>query len=212
MVLGFFMALAVSRSGRFGRGILTTIFLMPIVVPPIVIGAMWRLMLGRDFGLVNSVVGLAGLGSVDWLGDPNVALASVMFVDVWHWTPFVFLLMLAGLESLDQEVYEAARLDVKSFWQELRHVTLPLMLPTILVTLVFRVILSFKVFDEIYLLTAGGPGTATEVINFTIYRVFFRQDRVGMGAAMSVVTLFSISLVIILAQAAIRARQKRRGA
>ena len=206
------MALAVSRSGRFGRGILTTIFLMPIVVPPIVIGAMWRLMLGRDFGLVNSVVGLAGLGSVDWLGDPNVALASVMFVDVWHWTPFVFLLMLAGLESLDQEVYEAARLDVKSFWQELRHVTLPLMLPTILVTLVFRVILSFKVFDEIYLLTAGGPGTATEVINFTIYRVFFRQDRVGMGAAMSVVTLFSISLVIILAQAAIRARQKRRGA
>lgn len=207
MLLGFSMALAVHRSSKVGRGILTAIFLLPIVIPPIVIGAMWRLMLGRDFGIVNSLLALLGLGPVDWLGDARFALASVIVVDVWHWTPFVFLLMLAGLEALDQEVLEAARIDVKSRWQELVHVTIPLMLPTILITLAFRIILSFKVFDEIFLLTAGGPGTATEVINFSIYRVFFHQDRVGMGSAMSLLTLFVVALLTIFAQAFLRRRR-----
>lgn len=207
MILGFLMALAVYRSSRIGRSILTAIFLLPIVIPPIVIGAMWRLMLGRDFGIVNALLALAGLGPVDWLGDARFALASVVAVDVWHWTPFVFLLMLAGLEALDQEVLEAARIDVVSSWQELLHVTIPLMLPTILITLALRVILSFKVFDEIFLLTAGGPGTSTEVINFSIYRVFFHQDRVGMGSAMSLLTLLVVALVTIVAQAFIGRRR-----
>lgn len=211
MLLGFFMALAVSRAGRVGRGVLTTVFLMPIVVPPIVIGSMWRLLMGRDFGLLNQLIARIGLDPVDWLGNPDIALASVIFVDVWHWTPFVFLLMLAGLESLDEEIYEAALLDTKSFWQELVHITIPLMMPTILVTLVFRVILSFKVFDEIYLLTSGGPGTATEVVNFTIYRVFFHQNRMGMGATMSVLTMFALAFAIILAHAFVRRHRQRGG-
>lgn len=212
MVLGFAMALAVRRASKVGRGVLTAIFLMPIVIPPIVIGAMWRLMLGRDFGIVNFLLAIVGLGPVDWLGDARFALFSIILVDIWHWTPFVFLLMLAGLETLDQEVFEAARLDVVSRWQELRYVTIPLMLPTILITLAFRIILSFKVFDEIFLLTAGGPGTATEVINFSIYRVFFGQDRVGMGSAMSLLTLFAVALLIILANAVGRRRKNGRAA
>lgn len=200
MLLGFSMALAVSRAGQYGRGVLTTIFLLPIVLPPIVIGAMWRLLMGREFGALNGIVTSLGFEPIDWLGNPSLALASVIFVDVWHWTPFVFLLILAGLESLDQQVFEAARLDVKSFWQELWHITLPLMMPTILITMVLRIILSFKVFDEIYLLTSGGPGTATEVVNFTIYRVFFGQDRVGAGSAMSIVTLVGLVLLIAFSQ------------
>ena len=115
--------------------------------------------------------------------------------------------MLAGLESLDEEVLDAARLDVTGFWQEVRHIVLPLMLPTILITVIFRVILSFKVFDEVYLLTSGGPGTATEVVNFSIYRTFFRQDQVGYGSAMSVVTLFAIALTIILARGVLARRR-----
>lgn len=200
MVIGFSMALAVKTAGVVGRSVLTAIFLLPIVVPPIVIGTMWRLIMGREFGLANALLGLLGFGPVDWLGDPNLALASVVFVDIWHWTPFVFLLMLAGLESLDGEVLEAARMDTCWRWQEIRHVVLPMMTSTIVVTLLFRVILTFKVFDEVYLLTSGGPGTATEVVNFSIYRTFFRQDQVGYGSAMSIVTLFAISLIIILAR------------
>lgn len=212
MVLGFSMALAVKTAGSRGRAALTGIFLLPIIVPPIVIGTMWRLIMGREFGLANTLLGLVGLGPVDWLGNPDLALASVIFVDVWHWTPFVFLLMLAGLESLDGEVLEAARIDTSGRWQQIRHVVLPMMMPTIVITLLFRVILSFKVFDEVYLLTSGGPGTATEVVNFSIYRTFFRQDQVGYGAAMSVVTLFSITLVIILARAFVQRRAARRQA
>lgn len=207
MVLGFSMALAVNRAGSAGRTILTGIFLLPIVIPPIVIGTMWRLVMGREFGLANSLLRALGLQEVDWLGNPDIALASVMFVDIWHWTPFVFLLMLAGLESLDEEVLDAARMDMTGFWQEVRHIILPLMMPTIVITVLFRIILSFKVFDEVYLLTSGGPGTATEVINFSIYRTFFRQDQVGYGSAMSVVTLFAITLMIILARGLLAPRK-----
>ncbi|CAN7682477.1 carbohydrate ABC transporter permease [Neorhizobium sp. LjRoot104] len=209
MFFGFTMALAVRRASKIGRSVLTAVFLLPIVIPPIVIGAMWRLLLGRDFGAVNSMLTFFGLPMVDWLGDPRFALMSVIIVDVWHWTPFVFLLTLAGLESLDQEVFDAAKLDVKSRWQELRYITIPLMMPTILITLAFRMILSFKVFDEIFLLTGGGPGTATEVINFSINRVFFAQDRAGMGAAMSLVTIFGVAVLIVLANTVVRRRRRQ---
>lgn len=210
MVLGFSMALAVRAAGSVGRTLLTGIFLMPIVIPPIVIGTMWRLILGREFGLANILLGLVGIPQVDWLGDPRIALASVIFVDIWHWTPFVFLLMLAGLESLDQEILEASRMDVTSFWQAVRHVIIPMMLPTILITLMLRLILSFKVFDEVYLLTSGGPGTSTEVVNFSIYRTFFAQDQVGYGSAMSVVTLLSITLLIIVGRGVVQRRAAAR--
>ncbi|KPH74459.1 carbohydrate ABC transporter permease [Bosea vaviloviae] len=210
MIFGFTMALAVRRASKIGRSVLTAVFLLPIVIPPVVIGAMWRLLLGRDFGIVNSLLAFFGLPMVDWLGDPRSALMSVIIVDVWHWTPFVFLLTLAGLESLDQEVFEAAKLDVKNSWQELRYVTIPLMMPTILITLAFRMILSFKVFDEIFLLTGGGPGTATEVISFSINRVFFAQDRVGMGSAMSLVTILGVAVLIVLANTVVSRRRKQR--
>ena len=209
MVLGFAMALSVMRAGSFGRPLLTGIFLLPIVIPPVVIGTMWRLLLGREFGGVNQFLEFIGLSGADWLGDPSLALASVMFVDIWHWTPFVFLLLLAGLESLDTEVLEAARIDVQSFWQELRYILIPMMAPTLLITLMFRIILSFKVFDEVFLLTSGGPGTATEVINLSIYKVFFGQDRVGDAAAMSVVTLVFVTALIVGTNFAIRAWRNR---
>lgn len=207
MVLGFGLALMTTRITR-GRVLYRTVFLLPILVPGIVIGAMWKLMYNFDFGFLNQMLGVFGMASVDWLGNGATALLSVIAVDVWHWTPFVFLLMLAGLESLPTDVYEAARVDGATFWQELRHVTLPLMLPTIVVTLVFRLIVSVKVFDEIYLLTGGGPGTATEVVSYTIHRRFFTEGQMGYGSAMSIVVLFVLALAFILARAAaIRLRE-----
>lgn len=207
MVIGFFLALLVSRIVA-GRVVYRTIFLLPILIPGIVIGAIWKLMYNPDFGIINQVLGAVGLNGHDWLGDGTLALASVIVVDIWHWTPFVFVLLLAGLESLPQDVYEAAKMDGASAWAELRYLTFPMMLPTLAVTLVFRLIVSFKVFDEVYLLTGGGPGTATEVVSFTIYRRFFTEDRMGYGSAISVVALFLLTLVIVLCLAASRRRAR----
>ena len=198
MVLGFFLALMTTRIAR-GRVAYRTVFILPILVPGIVVGAIWKLMYNFDFGVLNQMLGGLGLPAVEWLGNASTALLAVVAVDVWHWTPFVFLLMLAGLESLPQDVYEAARVDGATFLQELRYVTLPMMLPTIVVTLVFRAIAGIKVFDEIYLLTAGGPGTATEVVSFTIFRRFFTEGQMGYGSAMSVVVLIAITLAFVIA-------------
>jgi multiple sugar transport system permease protein len=201
MVLGFVAALFCSRISR-GRVVYRAIFILPILIPGIVIGAIWKLMLNYDFGLINQAIALVGFEPRDWLGAHETALLSVIVVDIWHWTPFCFLLFLAGLESLPQDVYEAARIDGATGWQELVWVTLPMMMPTIMVTFAFRLVLAFKVFDEVYLLTSGGPGTATEVVSFTLYQRFFTEDRVGHGSAMAVLVIFLISLLLVLALSA----------
>jgi multiple sugar transport system permease protein len=203
MVLGFAMALLCTKIVR-GRVLYRAIFILPILIPGIVIGAIWKLMLNFDFGLVNKAFSLLGILPHDWLGSPETALLSVIAVDIWHWTPFCFLLFLAGLESLPQDVFEAARMDGAGAWQELIYVTLPLMIPTIIVTFAFRLVLAFKVFDEVYLLTSGGPGTSTEVISFTLYQRFFTEDKAGYGSAMSVAVIFLVSLLLVIALSARR--------
>jgi multiple sugar transport system permease protein len=206
MVLGFALALMTTKVTR-GRVFYRTVFILPILVPGIVIGAIWKLMYSFNFGVLNQMLGLFGVAPVDWLGNPSIALLAVIAVDVWHWTPFVYLLLLAGLESLPQDIYESAKVDGATFLQELRYITLPLMLPTIMVTLVFRTLVAFKVFDEIYLLTAGGPGTATEVVSYTIYRRFFTEGQMGYGSSLSVIVLFVLALLFILANAVTRRRR-----
>jgi len=203
MVLGLGLALLCSKVTR-GRVVYRAIFILPILIPGIVIGAIWKLMLNFDFGLVNQALGLLGIAPHDWLGATETALLSVIVVDIWHWTPFCFLLFLAGLESLPQDIYEAAKVDGASPWQEFRLITLPLMIPTIIVTFAFRLVLAFKVFDEVYLLTSGGPGTATEVVSFTLYQRFFTEDRIGYGSAMSIAVIFIVSLLLVMALSARR--------
>lgn len=205
-VLGFILALLTTGIVR-GRLFYRTVFLLPILVPGIIIGAIWKLMFSYDFGVINKVVVHLNLTPQDWLGNPDWALASVILVDVWHWTPFCFLLLLAARQSLPQDVYEAAKIDGATPWQTLRYITLPLMLPAIAVTFVFRTILALKVFDEVYLLTGGGPGTSTEVISFTIYRRFFTEDRPGYGAAISIVTFIAVAIMIFLARRVSRNRE-----
>ncbi len=197
VLIGFMLAWAVSRIAR-GRVLYRTIFILPILVPGILIGAIWKLMLNYDFGLANGLIGVFGFLPVDWLGTANLALPSVILVDIWHWTPFCFLLLLAGFESLPQELHEAALVDGANAWTELRFVYLPIMMPVIAVTFLFRFMTSLKVFDEIYLLTGGGPGSSTEVVSYTIYRTFFTQDQMGYGSAMSVAVLFVIAILLVL--------------
>jgi len=199
VVFSVTVVLALTAVGlRYGRTIFIGIVLLPLILPPIIIGAIWRLILNLDLGFLNTLLAFVGVQGPNWLGVPSLAFMSVIFVDVWHWTPFAFLLLLAGLEALPDETLEAAELDGAGSLQRLRYVILPLMWPTFVVTILFRIILSFKVFDEIYLLTRGGPGTATEVISYSIYRAFFAQGQTGLGSVMSLFTIFTIATIALI--------------
>ncbi len=205
MFLGFILALLVSNIRR-RVGLFRTVLMIPILVPPVAIGTVWRLMYNFDFGIFNQVLSALGLPTQTWTANPILAMPAVMVVDIWHWVAFVFLILLAGLESLPREIMEAARVDGASDWQLLRYVIFPLMRPTILVTLMFRTIFAFKVFDEVYLLTGGGPGTATEVVSLYINRVFFGQFRMGYAAFLSVLTILFISIFIVIYSNLVKAR------
>jgi multiple sugar transport system permease protein len=181
MVLGTGLAV-LAASMRRGKGVVRTVTILPILVSAVAIGAMWRLMYSYDFGLFNQILGALGLGKVGWLSDPSIALLSVVIVDIWHWTPLVFLILFAAAEALPRDVIEAARIDGTTRWQLLRYVILPLLGPAIAVAFIFRTIAAFKVFDQIVLLTGGGPGSSTEVLSLRLYRVFFEQNALGYGA------------------------------
>lgn len=191
MILGFALALAVSELVR-GRNLVRTAMLLPILVPPVAIGSMWRLMYNPEFGVINSVLGVVGIPQLDLLGSTSTALLAVVIVDVWHWTPLVFLILLAGMEALPRDLLEAASIDGASYTQKLRYIIVPLMWPALLVAFIFRSIVAFKVFDQIFLLTSGGPGTSTEVVSLYVYKVFFRQSQLGYGALLALVTIAMI--------------------
>jgi len=203
MVLGLALALLVAGLAR-GKGWVRTALILPILVPPVAIGSMWKLMYNYDFGIFNqSLVGL-GLSPVNWLASPSLALWSVILVDVWHWVPFVFLILFAAVEGLPVDVIEAARIDGASRWQLIRRVQIPLLKPALMVALLFRSILAFKVFDEVYLLTSGGPGTATELVNLHLFKVFFEQNQMGYGALLSLAIIATIVAFLLTARRGMR--------
>ena len=203
--LGLALALLVSGTKTLNL-FYRTVAILPLLIPPIAIGAIWFMMLQFNYGFVNTVLFGFGLQGPTWLADPELAFGSVLVVDIWHWTSFQFLILLAGLESLPHELDEAARIDGANRWQLLRHITLPLLRPIILVAVTLRTIFAFKVFEQIYLLTGGGPGNATEVISSYIESVYFEQGRMGYGAALSLVTALAITLFIALYQTVLVAR------
>jgi multiple sugar transport system permease protein len=207
MVLGLALALLVG-SMTHGKGFLRTIMIIPILVPPVAIGSMFKLMYNHDFGLFNQILAAVGLGPVSWLGSPALALWSVVLVDIWHWVPFVFLILFAAVEGLPREVLEAGRVDGATRWQLLWRVTLPLLMPAITVAFLFRAILAFKAFDEVFLLTGGGPGTSSELLSLHLYKVFFEQNQLGYGAMLSVFTIVAVLLLLSLARTAAAARAR----
>lgn len=191
MIIGLALAIVVSRIAR-GKGLVRTIVILPILVPPVAIGSMFKLIYNYDFGVLNQAVELFGLPHIDWLGSPHLALLSVIMVDVWHWVPFIFLILFAAVEGLPVEIIEAAHIDGATSGQITRYVMLPLLLPATTIAFTFRAILAFKAFDEVFLLTAGGPGTATDLISLHLYEVFFVQNRLGYGAMLSIALILAI--------------------
>ena len=207
LVLGFALALLLHRLPRF-RHLARAMLLTPMFVTPIAVGLMFRFLLNQQLGVLPWL--LEGLGiRIDWFG-PGMALFSIILIDVWQWTPFMLLLLLAGLESLPKAPFEAARIDGASAWMTFTRVTLPLMKPVLLVAIVIRGLDAFKVFEYIYAITRGGPGGSTETILFYIYKVGFRFFRMGEAAAMAYV-LVAITLALVTLLYLLMTREGRRG-
>jgi ABC-type sugar transport system permease subunit/ABC-type glycerol-3-phosphate transport system substrate-binding protein len=188
LLLGLALALALNR-GFAGRGLVRASVLVPWAIPTVVAGLIWRFMFDTQTGIANAV--LADLGVVDrsfvWFIDATAAWVPLILSDVWKTTPFVALLLLAGLQGIDEALYEAARVDGASTWQQFRHITLPLLRPALLVALLFRTLDAFRVFDLVYVMTGGGPGTATEPVSLLTFDSLLQNLRFGYGSALSVV-------------------------
>jgi multiple sugar transport system permease protein len=194
-LLGLGFALLMNREGR-GMALLRSLFIIPMIVAPVAVGLTWRLMYNNEAGLINYLLAAAHLGSPTWLADPAVAPWAVVIVDVWEWTPFVFLLLLAGLRSMPLTPFEAARIDGASTLQVFRFVTWPLLRPAILVAVILRAIDAFRIFDQIYVMTKGGPIDSTDVASFFVYRVGFLFLHVGYATAISWVMVVIASLLV----------------
>lgn len=188
IVLGFGIAFLINAEWR-GRNIVRALFIIPMVVAPVVAGGLWRMILDPLWGMVNYVLGLVGLGPLDWFGDPTLAMAALIIIDTWRWTPFVILTATAALLALPRDVFEAAEIDGANWWSKLWSITLPLLVPIIAATFVVRWLGAVKMFDIALAATYGGPGGATNVINLFIYEEAFRSLRFAESAAMAVIIL-----------------------
>ncbi|MCA0242547.1 MAG: sugar ABC transporter permease [Proteobacteria bacterium] len=195
VLVGLGLALLVLQIPR-GQGLLRVAAILPIVLAPVVVGLFWRtLVLAPDFGLVDLVTRALGLGSHNWLGDPQLALISVIAIHTWQWTPFAFLVLLATLATLPPDVYEAARIDRAGAWQRFRHLTLPLIRPAVVMVIILRTMTALSAFAAIFAATGGGPGSATEILNLYAYRTSFTELNLGYGAALAT-ALLALTLAV----------------
>jgi multiple sugar transport system permease protein len=193
-ILGLSIAFLFDTKFR-GHGFLRNVLLLPMVMSPVVAGLIWRWIFNADLGLANYFLGLLGFEQLPWLTQPGWALFSVILADIWQWTPFIFLVCLAGLQSVPRELVEAASLDGASWIDIQRYVSLPIIKPIILTGLLIRAIDALKFVDKIFVLTYGGPGSSTSVFGFLIYLRAFKYFQMGLAAAYSLIFLFFIILL-----------------
>ncbi len=194
MILGVGLAMLLDRKIR-GMTVLRTIFILPMMIAPIVVGLIWRYMYHPTVGIFNRTLNNLGFESVPWLSDSFWSLTSVIIADVWQWTPFIFILSLAALQSLPSSAIEASRIDGATGWQQIIYIKLPLMMPVLIVTLLLRLIDAFKVLEVILVMTNGGPGLSTEILSLRIARTASEFRELGVAAAMSNYLLILLMLL-----------------
>ena len=196
LVLGVSLALLLNRPFR-GKGLVRCVFLLPMVATPVAIALVWMMMYNPTLGVMNYLVGLAGLGPYKWVSDARVVIPALAVVDTWEWTPLITLITLAGLATLPIEPYESALIDGASSAQMFWRITLPLLRPTIVVALLFRAIDCLKTFDIIYVMTQGGPGFASETLNVYTFQVGLFYFHIGYASSLLVI-LFTLVLGVSL--------------
>lgn len=198
VVIGTIVALAMHGMRRRGR-LAQALILLPLMTPPVMAAVIWRLMMAPTGGLFNNILRSTDIVTepVLFLGSTPTAMISLIVVDVWQWTPFCVLLTYAGLQSLPSDVYEAAQVDGASPLRTLWSVTLPLLLPTIVTVLLLKIIVSFKVFDLVFVMTSGGPGLDTTVASYDIYKSALQQFNLGAAGAQTIVFLILVAIVVL---------------
>ncbi len=206
MAIGVGLALLLDRNIR-GMSVLRTLFILPMMIAPVVVGLMWRYMYHPTVGTFNTTLKSWGFDGIDWLGQN--ALLSVIIADVWQWTPFIFILALAALQSLPRSALEAARIDGATAWQQIIHIKLPLMMPVLIVTGLLRLIDAFKVLEVILVMTEGGPGLSTEIVALRISRTATEFRELGVAAAMSNYLLMLLLLLTVAMFAITRLQEAR---
>lgn len=198
LALGLIIALMLHKPGLSGFKLLARMSLViPLATAPAVAGLIGRLTFNRDFGVANALLSLVNAGPVEWLGDTTNAFIAVALMDIWQWTPFCALVLLAGLTMVPNEIEEAARLETRSRWQIVRYVQLPFLLPSATVILILRTADILKMFDTVFTMTRGGPGAATELVSVYIQRIGFRVFDQGVASAQAILMLI---LTIVLAR------------
>jgi multiple sugar transport system permease protein len=209
IVLGFGLALLLREKFR-GSGFVTTLLLVPMMLSPVVVGLFWKLIFNPSFGIFNYLLGYTNPAtSPDWLADAQTALWAIVIVDVWMWTPFVMLLCLSGLKAIPEYLYEAAAIDRATPWFQFIRITLPQVMPLLLIAILFRTIEAFKSFDLVMGMTGGGPGDATELVAVDLYRMAFQgQWRTGPASALAYIILV---VIIAISNVYIRNLNKARG-
>jgi multiple sugar transport system permease protein len=202
IALGVSIALMLHKPGwGFLRATARVSLVVPLATTYAVVGLVGRLIFNRDFGVANQVLGWFGILSSDWLGNPTGAFIAIAVMDIWQWTPFVALIFLAGLSMVPVEIEEAARLETKSHWSMLRHVQLPFMLPGLTAVLILRSADVLKLFDVVFVMTRGGPGSATDLVSIYVQRVGFKVFDLGLASAQALLLLI---MTIILSRIYIR--------
>ena len=196
MFIGVGLALLLDRNIR-GMSVLRTIFILPMMIAPIVVGLIWRYMYHPTVGVFNKTLNSLGFDSVPWLSDSFWSLTSIIIADIWQWTPFIFILSLAALQSLPKSALEAAKIDGASGWQQIIYIKLPLMLPVLIVTCLLRLIDAFKVLEVVLVMTNGGPGLSTEILSLRIARTASEFRELGVAAAMSNYLLLVLMMLTI---------------
>jgi multiple sugar transport system permease protein len=188
LVVGFGIALLLNRAIPF-KGTITTLLMLPMMMSMAIVGLFWKLLYSPSWGIINY---LLGLGKFVWISNPKMALLAIAITDIWMWSPFVMLLSLAGLSAIPQHLYEAAAIDRASRWFTFRRITLPLVTPLLLIAVIFRTMEAFKTFDLAFIMTGGGPGTATELISIKLYNMAFPQWQTGKSCALAYILLIMI--------------------
>ena len=194
LVIGLVMAWLLSQRFR-GKNFFRVVYLIPMACPPIAVAFLWRMMLHPDIGVLNSMLKLIGLNGVKWTTDARIAPFTLIMVDVWEWTPFMFLALLAAFQSLPTELYQAAAVDGANAWQMFKSLTIPLITPVIVTISLIRAIDAFKLFELVFGITGAGPGGATESLSFYAYLIGMKWFKLGRGSAIS--WLFLIILLIL---------------
>lgn len=198
VILGIFVAFLINGA-TVGKGLIRSLLILPLATAPAVTGLFWRYLYDTQFGLYNYFLGLLGLPQPNWLGDINVALWAVIIFDVWLWMPFVALIVLAGLQALPKEPFEAAELDGAPYWRVLRKLTFPMLKPVLFLVIILRTIDALRLYDAVAVLTRGGPGSTTETMTYYLYRnglVFFRMD---YASTMALLFLYAVVLAALFA-------------